>query len=68
MPLHIVNDIRHFVFSLAEASVYSSCKNQELKFVMSFTIIVEKEAPLDNSFPTATHPRSALLYDQFGQP
>jgi len=34
----IVNDIRNFVFGLAEASVYGFCKSRKQKFVMSFTI------------------------------
>ena len=34
----IVNDIRNFVFGLAGASVYGSCKRRKQKFVMSFTI------------------------------
>ena len=34
----IVNDIRNFVFGLAGASVYGSCKSRKQKFVMSFTI------------------------------
>ena len=36
----IVNDIRNFVFGLAGASVYGSCKSRKQKFVMSFTIII----------------------------
>ena len=35
----IVNDIRNFVFGLAETAVYGSCKSRKQKFVMSFTII-----------------------------
>ncbi len=35
----IVNDIRNFVFGLAGATVYGSCKSRKQKFVMSFTII-----------------------------
>ena len=35
----IVNDIRNFVFGLAEATVYGSCKSRKQKFVMSFTIL-----------------------------
>ncbi len=38
MLLTIVNDIRNFVFGLAEATVYGFCKSREQKFVMSFTI------------------------------
>ena len=34
----IVNDIRNFVFGLAGATVYGSCKSWKQKFVMSFTI------------------------------
>ncbi len=34
----IVNDIRNFVFGLAGASVYGSCKSRKQNFVMSFTI------------------------------
>ena len=34
----IVNDIRNFVFGLAEATVYGFCKSQKQKFVMLFTI------------------------------
>ena len=34
----IVNDIRNFVFGLAGAAVYGSCKRRKQKFVMSFTI------------------------------
>ena len=34
----IVNYIRNFVFGLAGASVYGSCKRRKQKFVMSFTI------------------------------
>lgn len=34
----IVNDIRIFVFVLAGATVYGSCKRRKQKFVMSFTI------------------------------
>ena len=34
----IVNDIRNFVFGLAEAAVYGSCKSRKQKFVMLFTI------------------------------
>ncbi len=37
--IYIVNDIRNFVFGLAGASVYGSCKRRKQKFVMSFTII-----------------------------
>ena len=37
--LLIVNDIRNFVFGLAKAAIYSSCKNRKQKFVMSFTIL-----------------------------
>ena len=37
----IVNDIRNFVFGLAGASVYGSCKSRKQKFVMSFTIIID---------------------------
>ncbi len=37
-PYPIVNDIRNFVFGLAGASVYGSCKSRKQKFVMSFTI------------------------------
>ena len=35
----IVNDIKNFVFGLAEATVYGSCKSRKQKFVMSFTIV-----------------------------
>ena len=38
MELSIVNDIRNFVFGLAEAAVYGSCKSRKQKFVMLFTI------------------------------
>ena len=38
--LSIVNDIRNFVFGLAGATVYGSCKSRKQKFVMSFTITV----------------------------
>ncbi len=38
----IVNDIRNFVFGLAGATVYGFCKSREQKFVMSFTIILER--------------------------
>ncbi len=34
----IVNDVRNFVFGLAGAAVYGSCKSRKQKFVMSFTI------------------------------
>ena len=34
----IVNDIRNFVFGLAGATIYGSCKSRKQKFVMSFTI------------------------------
>ena len=34
----IVNDIRNFVFGLAGASVYGSCKSRKQNFVMSFII------------------------------
>ena len=34
----IVNDIRNFVFGLAGATVYGSCKSRKQKFVMSFII------------------------------
>ena len=40
MLLTIVNDIRNFVFGLAEATVYGFCKSREQKFVMSFTISI----------------------------
>ena len=36
----IVNDIRNFVFGLAGATVYGSCKSRKQKFVMSFTISI----------------------------
>ncbi len=36
--MRIVNDIRNFVFGLAGASVYGSCKRRKQKLVMSFTI------------------------------
>ena len=36
----IVNDIRNFVFGLAEAFVYGFCKSRKQKFVMSFTISI----------------------------
>ena len=36
----IVNDIGNFIFGLAEATVYGSCKRRKQKFVMSFTIVV----------------------------
>ena len=39
MPLCIVNDIRNFVFGLAGATVYGSCKSRKQKFVMAFTIV-----------------------------
>ncbi len=35
----IVNDIRNFVFGIAGAAVYGSCKRRKQKFVMSFTIV-----------------------------
>ena len=35
----IVNDIKNFVFGLAEAVVYGFCKSRKQKFVMSFTIV-----------------------------
>ncbi len=38
----IVNDIGNFVFGLAGASVYGSCKSRKQKFVKSFTIIIRK--------------------------
>ncbi len=41
MPIYInsiVNDIRNFIYGLAEVSVYGFCKSREQKFVMSFTI------------------------------
>ncbi len=34
----IVNDIRNFVFGLAEATVYEFCMRRKQKFVMLFTI------------------------------
>ncbi len=37
----IVNDIRNFVFGLAEAAVYGSCKSRKQKFVKSFTITIQ---------------------------
>ena len=42
----IVNDIRNFVFGLAGATVYGSCKSRKQKFVMSFTIILILPVPL----------------------
>ena len=39
----IVNDIKNFVFGLAEATVYGSCKSRKQKFVMSFTIIYKNQ-------------------------
>ncbi len=38
--LLIVNDIRNFVFGLAEATVYGFCKSLKQKFIMPFTIIL----------------------------
>ncbi len=38
----IVNDIRNFVFGIAGAAVYGSCKRRKQKFVMSFTISLTK--------------------------
>ncbi len=35
----IVNDIGNFVFGIAGAAVYGSCKRRKQKFVMSFTIV-----------------------------
>ena len=39
----IVNDIRNFVFDLAEASVYGFYKSWKQKFVMSFIIVYEED-------------------------
>ena len=38
----IVNDIRNFVFGIAGAAVYGSCKRRKQKFVMSFTIYISR--------------------------
>ena len=37
----IVNDIRNFVFGLAGASVYGSCRSRKQKFVMSSIITIQ---------------------------
>ena len=41
----IVNDIENFVFGLAGATVYGSCRSRKQKFVMTFTrkLIVSTE-------------------------
>jgi len=36
----IVNDIRNFVFGLAEAAVCGSCRSRKQYFVMSITITI----------------------------
>ena len=38
----IVNDIRNFIFGLAEAAAYGFCKSRKQKFVMSLTIIADR--------------------------
>ena len=55
----IVNDIRNFVFGIAGAAVYGSCKRRKQKFVMSFTIVLRTENPCANIsvyFPDCTSP------------
>ena len=45
----IVNDIRNFIFGLAEATVYGFCKKRKQKFVMSFTIVHGRDSVPERS-------------------
>ncbi len=60
-PALIVNDIRNFVFGIAGAAVYGSCKRRKQKFVMSFTITARESNVLSVFI---SHPRSLIFREQ----
>ncbi len=75
----IVNDIRNFVFGLAGATVYGSCKSWKQKFVMSFTIshnivssrsasvrLLSSNRFAPSRYASATNPKMARIKNAIG--